>query len=195
MLIDANRTLVLASASPRRLALLRQIGVEPVIAPADIREYHHITADMDASALVRANAELKARAIAPQYPGALILAADTVVVLDGELLGKPIDDEEAARMLRRLSGRRHQVYTGLCLIDNAAGKTVSGADMTAVRFHELDDAEIAAYVQSGATADKAGSYGLQDAGGLFVAGVEGDHTTVIGLSLSLLRRLMRELSA
>lgn len=183
----------MASSSPRRLALLRQLGVAPLVWPAATEEYRELTPDRDPRALVIANAELKARAVAEEFPQALVIGADTVVFLDGELLGKPAGAEEARGMLRRLSGRAHQVYTGICLADTGQGRVVSGADRAEVWFQELAETEIDAYVKSGAPLDKAGAYGVQDGGGWFVRRIEGDYTTVVGLSFALLRTLLRQL--
>jgi len=192
-MLFANRQIVLASASPRRLEILRQIGIEPALCPVEAAEYKTLTESMDAEALVSANAALKARAAAPRYPNAVVLGADTVVVLDNTLYGKPAHKAEARDMLRSLSGKTHRVYTGICLIDTKKGQSIGGADICEVAFHHLSDPEIEAYLDTGEPLDKAGAYGIQGKGALLVEKINGDYYTVMGLSLSLLRRLSRVL--
>jgi septum formation protein len=190
----ANKKIVLASASPRRLELLRQIGVEPIVRPVETAEEQRLKGRGPAH-LVQANARMKARAavVACHDSGSIIIGADTVVMLGGRLFGKPGDVATAAAMLRELSGQRHSVYTGVCLIDTDSGYSVCGSNRTLVRFAELSEEEIARYVASGEPLDKAGAYGIQGKGGLFVESISGDYGTVVGLSLPLLARLAREL--
>jgi septum formation protein len=121
------------------------------------------------------------------------LGADTVVVLDEHILGKPADEKAAAEMLRMLSGRTHQVYTGLTLIDAARNVSVSHIEVTEVTFRELTDQEIAAYVDTGEPLDKAGAYGIQGRGALLVSGIRGCYFNVVGLPLAGLLRALREL--
>jgi septum formation protein len=185
-------TVVLASASPRRLDLLRHIGIEPVVEPADVDE----TLDdcVDVAAAVAGLAAAKARAIARNHPGerVLVLGADTLVVLDGEPLGKPADDAEARETLRRLSGREHQVMTGVAIIDAATGSDAGGVETTVVRFRALSDDEIDAYVATGEPLDKAGAYGIQGRAATFVEELVGDHSNVVGLPLALVQRLLEQ---
>lgn len=178
--------LILASRSPRRRALLHQIGLAFEVRPADTPEiWPERTAPGEA---VESLALEKAQAI--HAPGALVLGADTVVVLDGEVLGKPESPEHASSMLRRLSGRTHTVYTGLALRYHARKITAHAA--TAVTFAALSDAEIAQYVTSASPLDKAGAYGIQDdLGALLVARIDGEYTNVIGLPLRTLYETLR----
>ena len=118
-----------------------------------------------------------------------MLGADTIVELDGVIFGKPADREEARQMLQTLAGKTHRVYTGICLVDTKADKTVGGADMCEVTFAPLKEQEIEEYLDSGEPFDKAGAYGIQGRGALLVTRIEGDYNTVVGLSTSLLRRL------
>lgn len=194
MSLLTNRAVVLASASPRRLMLLRQIGIEPRVIAAEIQEIGP-RPGMPAGKLVMKNANLKALAVSKCIPkqDEWIIAADTVVALDNQLLGKPKGPEEARRMLRALSGRWHQVFSGLCLLDAQSGRRLSGYSTTKVHFSSLTDQEIAAYIATGEPRDKAGAYGMQGQASLFVDRIEGDYTTVVGLSLPLLRMMFRKL--
>ena len=174
--------LILASASPRRAALLREAGYdfevrpsragEPLFTGGDIGEY----------------VESLARRKAASVPGELVLGADTVVALDGEVLGKPADPDEAWAMLHRLSGRRHEVLTGVALREGMAIRW--GHARTEVTFRPLEPAEILRYVATGEPMDKAGAYAIQGGAAGFVESVVGDRDTVIGLPLALVRRLL-----
>ena len=191
----ANRKIVLASASPRRLELLRQINIEPLVHPVEIAEEQNLDGGGPAR-LVRLNARLKARAAAGCSPAddVIIIGADTVVVLNGRLFGKPANATQAAAMLRALSGKRHSVYTGVCLIDTAGSKSACGCSRALVSFAALNEEEIASYVATGEPLDKAGAYGIQGLGGLIVKAIRGDYSTVVGLSLPLLARLAQKLN-
>jgi septum formation protein len=188
-------TVVLASASPRRLELLRQIGIEPVVEPADVDET--LTDGVDVAAAVAGLAGTKARTVAARHQGEriLVLGADTLVVLDGEPLGKPTDEADARDMLGRLSGREHHVMTGVAIIDTATGTDVGGVETTVVRFRALSTDEIDAYVATGEPLDKAGAYGIQGGAAAFVEELVGDHSNVVGLPLPLVERLLGELIA
>lgn len=177
--------LVLASASPRRRDLLAHVGLVPDVRPSGADE---TWPGGDPGPAVEALARAKATAV--PAPGALVLAADTVVVLDGDVLGKPATEAEAGAMLRRLSGRTHTVYTGIALAHD--GRLVTDHRATRVTFADLSDAEIAAYVASGSPMDRAGAYGIQDdAGALFVTRVEGDYPAVVGLPLRAVYEAIR----
>ena len=178
--------LVLASASPRRRDLLARLGLTFEVRPSDADEtWPEALATGPAAEAV---ALRKARAA--HAPGALVLAADTVVVLDGDILGKPADDAEAARTLGRLSGRTHAVTTGLAL--RLDGRTATAHETTRVRFAALSADEITAYVATGSPRDKAGSYGIQDdLGALLVERIEGDYFNVVGLPLRRLYETLR----
>lgn len=182
---------VLASASPRRLELLARLGVEPVVVPPDIDE-RSLTGEA-AEAYVERLAIAKAAAVAdgPGVGDALVIAADTTVEIDGEILAKPTDGADAARMLRQLSGRVHRVHTGVAL---RRGSDLRHAVVTTmVRMAPVTDAEIAWYVATGEPLDKAGAYALQGAGGVYVAAVEGSVSNVVGLPLHQVVGLARSL--
>ena len=184
-----GRKVVLASASPRRLAILRQVGIEPEVCAVDIEEIKELSGNMDEEALTVRNATMKAQAAAEKYDDALVIAADTIVVLEGQIFGKPADEAEAKGMLSLLSGRVHQVYTGICLIDTRSGRSISGADICQVTFSRLSNQIIDEYVADGEPMDKAGAYAIQGKGALLVDKIDGDYYTVMGLSLTLLRQL------
>lgn len=185
----ADRQVVLASASPRRLEILRQIGIEPELCPVDIDEDNTISPQRDEEALVSENAARKAQAAAGRYTDAIIIGADTVVALDGVIFGKPADRAEARQMLEALSGHTHKVYSGVCLIDSRSGKSVGGASVCEVTFPRLKEREIEEYLDSGEPFDKAGAYAIQGRGALLVDHIDGDYYTVVGLPVALLRRL------
>jgi len=193
----AQRPLVLASASPRRAALLAQVGVAFEVRASDVPE----EADRpgrDAGEVAREHARAKALAVARQLPERLVLGADTVVVLGGEVLGKPAGREEARVMLRRLSGREHAVITAVALALGDAGRARlldEHAECTRVRFRELGAAEIEDYVASGEPLDKAGAYGIQGRGALLVRAIEGCYFNVVGLPLSSTWEMLVRLGA
>ena len=189
--MEGTPPLILASASPRRRELLHRLGLEPRIEPADIVEIPG--ADEAPAAYVERLAREKALAVAQLNPDALVVAGDTTVVLDGQFLEKPADAEGATEMLRRLSGRTHEVLTALAVVPpGASARVYSRVDRTAVTFRTISDDEIAGYVATGEPMDKAGAYGIQGMAGAFVSGIEGDYFTVVGLSLAGLVELMRD---
>ncbi len=179
--------LILASASPRRLELLKSLGISFEVCPADVDEHISLRADRAVCSLSRRKAEA-ARQI---HPHRWILAADTLVSVDGVILGKPGDPAEACRMLRSLSGRTHQVYTGVTVI-TPEGTAFTGLDASDVTFDPLEDGEIQAYVDSGEPMDKAGAYAIQGGAAKWVSRLEGSPSGVIGLPLYLVRRLLAE---
>jgi septum formation protein len=182
---------VLASASPRRVALLRQAGAEFTVAdPGPDRPW---PGGAEARHGVRALALEKARRVAARRPGAVVVGADTVVVLRGRRLDKPRDAEEARAMLARLQGRTHEVWTGLAVVAGAEQRTA--AECTRVSFARLSAEEIAAYVRSGEPLDKAGAYGIQGLAGPFVRRIQGDYHNVVGLPLARLRLLLVEFAS
>jgi septum formation protein len=182
--------LVLASASPRRRELLGRLGLTPEVRPMDVDESAR-PGEVGADLAVRL-ASVKATAATDPRSGRdeVVLAADTVVVLDGTTLGKPRDRREAAAMLRALSGRTHEVTTGVAVVRAPLSATVRVT--TAVTFRAVTDDEIGWYVATGESDDKAGAYGLQGAGAAFVARLEGSDTNVIGLPLAETVALLRE---
>jgi septum formation protein len=178
------RTLVLASASPRRRELLSRLGVAFTVRPADLDERPH--PGEGPRALVGRLARAKADAVTdPARPPEVVLAADTIVDVDGDILSKPADRDEAAAMLGRLSGRQHRVHTGVAV--GPAQIVVS----TTVRFVPLDRADIDWYVATGEADDKAGAYAVQGIGGAFVADVHGSWSNVVGLPLAETVALLR----
>jgi septum formation protein len=180
--------LVLASASPRRVALLRQAGARfTVLDPGPDRPW---PGKAEPRHGVRALALDKARRVAARRPGAVVIGADTVVVLRGQRLGKPRDVEEARAMIARLHGRTHEVWTGLALV--CAGEQRTAAEVTRVSWMRLTAEEIAVYARSGEPLDKAGGYGIQGLAGQFVRKIDGDYFNVVGLPLARLRVLLSE---
>lgn len=182
-------TLVLASASPRRSELLRAAGIAFEALAVDIDETP--LADERPEAHVRRLAEQKARTAYARRPDAAVLGADTTVVVDDRILGKPRDADDAAAMLRLLSGREHQVLTAVCVITAAAVVEVA---CTRVWFSTLSDQEIAWYVASGEPMDKAGAYAIQGLASRFVTRIEGSYSNVVGLPVDLVYRLLTESS-
>jgi len=182
--------IILASASPRRRELLRQIGIDFTVDPADVDE-RVLPGESPEAYAVRVALD-KARIAAQRAGTGVVIAADTIVVLDNVILGKPSDDEDAERMLMMLSGRTHQVITGIAIMDPAAGKTLTRTSTTNVRFRELSPDEIRWYVRTGEPLDKAGAYGIQEKGSLFISRIEGCYFNVVGLPLSLLGEMLLE---
>lgn len=180
--------IILASKSPRRIELLRGLGLSPEIIPANVSEALD-AARKPPSLIVTTLAERKARAV-PAQNDALVIAADTLVFLDEEPLGKPAGETQARAMLRRLSGRAHFVYTGIAV--RRGEQCVCRAEKTAVFFRELSDEEIERYLATGEPFDKAGAYGIQGRGALLVDSIDGDYFNVVGLPLSALFVLIRE---
>ncbi len=183
--------IILASKSPRRRALLEQMGVRDfrIITP-DIDE--HMDRALPPAELVRQISLEKAQAVAAQAdPNTVVIAADTVVALDGAVLGKPADEEEAFRMLSLLSGNRHQVYTGLTVLRGE--QVFSQWEETAVTFRPLTAEEIEAYIATGEPMDKAGAYGIQGYGSLLIEGISGDYYNVMGLPVCRLGQILGQL--
>lgn len=181
--------LVLASASPRRADLLDILGLAHEAIPADVDET--LLPGEAPEAHVERLARAKALAVARHRPDALVVGGDTVVVLEGEVLGKPVRRQEAVAMLMRLAGREHRVHSGLALV--APGGTVrSAVSTTRVRFRDFDEAVARRYVSTGEPLDKAGSYGIQGMGAALVDSIEGDYHTVVGFPVATLVRLLEE---
>lgn len=187
---NGTMEIILASGSPRRRELLERMGV---------REFTVMSPDADESLeeglppaeQVERLSRRKAEAVAAQAGAdALIIAADTVVALDGAILGKPADEEEAFRMLSALSGVRHQVYTGVTVTRN--GKTLTRHEVTSVDFRALEAEEVELYIATGECMDKAGSYGIQGYGALLIEGINGDYYNVVGLPVVCLARMLKE---
>lgn len=185
--------IILASSSPRRLDLLRQIGIEPEVIPSHVSEEILDNEGPEDAALRLAKA--KAIEVSRLLEAGLVIAADTIVVVDGVHLGKPINEVDAGRMLRLLSGRSHSVITGLAVIDAATKELKSTLVRTIVRFKPLTDDEIDAYVATGDPLDKAGSYGIQGRAAAFVEGIDGCYSNVVGLPLSELSDMLKIFNA
>ncbi|MET9857583.1 nucleoside triphosphate pyrophosphatase [Streptomyces sp. NPDC006450] len=188
-----RHALVLASASPARLNLLRQAGLAPHVIVSGFDE-DALTADSPAE-LALALAEAKAAVVAAldEAAGSLVIGCDSVLELDGEALGKPADAEEATARWKSMRGRAGVLRTGHCVIDTASGAKVSATASTTVRFGEPTDAEVAAYVASGEPLHVAGAFTLDGLSAPFIEGIDGDHGNVIGISMPLLRSLLGEL--
>ncbi len=178
--------LILASASQRRVALLSERGYAFRAVPADADE--SVVGAETAEAYVRRVALLKARAVQALMPDDVILAADTTVVVDGDMLGKPEGDDDARRMLARLSGRGHVVMTGVAVVSGVREATVVVS--STVRFRPLTPADLDWYVATGEPADKAGAYAVQGLGGRFVEAVEGSYSSVVGLPMAEVTSLL-----
>ncbi|MGI9174407.1 MAG: Maf family protein [Rhodothermales bacterium] len=182
---------VLASGSPRRRRLLEGLGLAFEVVVSDVEET--VDPALSPEAMVQHLAQKKAAAVAASHPEALTLGADTIVVLEGDVLGKPAHEAEARAMLRGLSGATHEVYTGIALLHPRSNRCQTSYEATRVTFGALTDQEIDAYVASGSPMDKAGGYGIQDDhGALFVARIDGDYYNVVGLPLHRLYRLLRD---
>jgi len=179
--------LILASESPRRKQYLALLTSDFDVVRSDAPETDEGTPEER----VEANARAKATAVAVVRDG-VIVGADTVVEVDGDVLGKPTSAEGARRMLHRLSGRAHRVLTGLCVVNTQTGAERSAVEETVVRFRKLTDAEIEGYLETGEAWDKAGAYGIQGRAAPFVEGILGDYYNVVGLPLCRLSLLLRE---
>lgn len=177
--------IVLASSSPRRKELLQTAGINFEI---DVEGIDEVPQGDTPEEKVCSIAAQKCRPVAVRRPNDCVIGADTVVSVDGDILGKPHDREDAENMLRRLSGREHTVYTGVCI--SAHGKETVFSEATKVKFFELTDKEIADYVLSGEPMDKAGAYGIQGLGCTLVEGIGGDYFNVVGLPVA---RVVREI--
>ncbi|HEV8524497.1 MAG TPA: Maf family protein [Terriglobales bacterium] len=183
-----NSKLILASASPRRAELLRNAGIEFEVVPAQVRESRQPGESPEE--LVRRLAQEKAQSVAMRELSRLVLGADTEVVIEGEVLGKPGDAEDAARMLRRLSGRSHLVTTGVCLLGPGVADTRT--ETTLVSFDQLSEDEIRDYIASGEPMDKAGAYAIQGIASRWITRLEGCYFNVVGLPVPLVYRMLQE---
>ena len=178
---------VLASASPRRRELLRRLVADFDVIPSTVDERLPPGPLVDAVARL---AEEKARAVAATRADGVVLGADTIVVVDGDVLGKPADRDDAVAMLRRLRGRVHEVLTGVAVVDVAGGRPFTGTEVTRVLMAQYPEDLVARYVASGAPLDKAGGYAIQDLAGALVESIAGSYTNVVGLPLELTARLL-----
>ena len=177
--------LILASASPRRSELLRQLALDFTVVPSDAPEVHDD--QLTAREVSQITAHRKARAVAKKYPDALVLGADTLVYLGTTLFGKPANLEDAHRMLKQLAGRTHEVVTAICLLNLRHHRQKLFFESTAVTFRPLNAAQIRTYISRVNTLDKAGAYAIQEAGDLIVEKISGSYTNVVGLPVEKLR--------
>ena len=182
--------LILASASPRRTDLLGLIGVEHTVLPAHVDETSGVPDEPGAH--VCALAERKALALTEDYPGSVVLGADTIVFHNGDILGKPRDAAHARKLVRRLAGSSHEVYSGVALAGPEGCRVHSGFEVTRVRFRALDEEDIRRYVATGEPMDKAGAYGIQGYGATLVEKVDGCYFNVMGLPLARLVLMLAE---
>jgi septum formation protein len=187
--IELHPMLILASASPRRQELLRNAGIPFEVQPADIPE--DVLPGEGAQECAERLARDKALAIAEKRPRDVVLGADTVVVIDGQILGKPANAADAARMLRMLSAREHEVITGVCLV--ASGQWSLASETTRVTMSAIGDVEIADYIASGEPMDKAGAYAVQGVASRWIPRIEGDYSNVVGLPVALVSRMLHQL--
>jgi septum formation protein len=182
--------LILASSSPRRRDLLSSLGLQFHVVPAELLEIpapHEAARDF----AVRV-AEKKALVVGTKHPRAWVIGADTIVVVESEILGKPLDRADAKRMLQRLANREHQVLTGYVLLQVASGKKLKGVEETRVKINALEQQEIEWYINTGEPFDKAGGYAIQGKGAFMVEWIKGSYTNVVGLPLCQLIRLFKE---
>lgn len=177
--------ILLASASPRRFELLSMTGIAFEVCSPQVDENEMGAPD----AVVQKLARKKARAALQTHPGRAVLAADTLVYAKGEVLGKPRDAQDALRMLQLLEGDAHDVYTGVCLID-ASGREQLGMDRTRVHFTRMSREEMEAYIACGEPFDKAGAYAIQGRAGMYISGIEGSYSNVVGLPLHLVKAFL-----
>lgn len=193
MPFSSTAKFILASASPRRQELLRSVGLKFKTVPAHVNE-DHIRGESPRQH-VRRLAQEKALLISRKHPQAWVLGADTIVVIDGLILGKPKNKTQAREMLGRLSGRRHTVFTGFTLANNAAGLIKTKVVQSAVRFKKISAGEMEWYISSAEPYDKAGGYAMQGKGAYFIKSIRGSYTNVIGLPLGEVLETLKKLEA
>lgn len=185
------RKIILASTSPRRQELLKRIGLRFTIEPSDYEE--DMTLDLPPRELAKFLSRGKAEAVAKRHKNAVVIGADTFVVFRNKLMGKPHSPAEAKKMLRMLSGKTNSIVTGLTVIDTASGKRISRSSEAKVSFRKMTAGEINGYVRSGEPLDKAGAYGVQDIGSIFIRKIEGDYSSILGLPVGTLTNILRQL--
>ena len=183
------RKIILASGSPRRRELLKDLGIEFEIYKPDVDE-SRLENERPEDLCLRLS-RLKAKSGAERFPDSIIIAADTIVVIDNKILGKPKDREDAFNMLKILQGREHEVITGVSVAQNE--KIISHAEHTLVKFIELSDSEIREYISCGESDDKAGAYAIQGRGAALIEGINGDYFNVVGLPLCSLSKMLKKI--
>lgn len=186
---NQHRSIILASSSPRRKELLAGLGLEFTVIPSDVSE--EIENNCSPEEMVKLLAQRKAEAVARQIDQGLVIGADTIVVLEGEVLGKPRDKVDAFSMLTRLQGREHEVYSGISIVDAKTNEYETGFQSTKVRMRSLNDLEVTQYIATDEPMDKAGAYAIQGLGATLVEGINGDYFTVVGLPLALTAKYLR----
>lgn len=184
------RTIILASASPRRKKLLKQLGLDFKVIPSEIDE--KLNARLHPRKQVEVLSVQKAEAVAVKAKNALVIGADTMVAFDGEVIGKPKDEREARRMLKRLSGRKHSVITAFTIIDTVVKKSVTKSVETNVWFGKMNEADIKSYIAKDKPFDKAGAYGIQGLGAVFVERIDGEYSGAVGLPLYTLAKELKK---
>lgn len=184
------RKIILASSSPRRKKLLEQLGLTIKVIPSNIDE--KLNPRLKPQSQVETLSLQKAQAITPSFPDAIIIAADTLVSIGEDILGKPTSLLDAKRMLKKLSGKTHAVYTGFTIIDTKSKKSITDSEKTLVTFKKLSDKEIASYIKKEHPLDKAGSYGVQGVGAVLVERIEGDFFNVVGLPVAKLTQTLKK---
>lgn len=188
-----NKKIILASGSPRRREILENIGLDFSVSVSNADESAVSPEGIPVGIYVQELAMLKAAASAKTAErGALVIGADTVVSLDGKILTKPTDENDAFEMLTALSGKTHEVYTGICVTDTSDMKSVCRSACTKVTFSPLTEKIVSAYIQTGEPSDKAGAYGIQGKGALLVEKIDGDYFNVVGLPVKLLSEILRD---
>ena len=188
--MNIQKKIILASSSPRRQFLFRQIGFDFEVVPSNFEEVFDTSMSPQENALGLSKA--KAFDIAGKFQNAFVVGADTIVVLNGDIMGKPTDDSDALLMLKKLSGMEHIVYTGFTIVDRPSNKFISEIESTAVKFRDLNHEEIINYIKSGSPADKAGAYGIQEWIGLAgIISIEGSYFNVMGLPVQKLYAELR----
>ena len=188
-MFQLKHPLILASGSPRRKEILNTMGLSYIVDVSDTDESYIAAPE----AMVLELSKRKALAVAAKHENSIILAADTLVFGGNAVLGKPRNAQHAKQMLRDLSDDWHSVYTGVTIINTCSGKVLSRADMTRVHFVHLSNEEIDAYVATGECNDKAGAYGIQGMGGMFIDKIEGSYSNVVGLPMALVRNMLLEI--
>jgi septum formation protein len=187
--VDTIRTIILASSSPRRKELLEGLNLPFATHPSD--EDESVPEGTEPTEMVEILSLRKAKSVAARYHDGLVIGSDTIVVCDDEVLGKPADDNDAARMLSTIQGRSHFVYTGVAIVDAATGLSQVAHRKTEVYVKPLDAETIRRYIQTGEPRDKAGSYAIQGLGATLVERINGDYFTVVGLPVGLLCEMLQ----
>jgi len=185
------RKIILASSSSRRKQILEQVGLNFIVEVSDYEEKS--IPGVSPSEFVETLSLEKANVVAKNHNDAIIIGADTIVVLDNQILGKPKTKQDAREMLKKLSGNTHSVFTGFTIIDTVNKRTITNHVETKIRFKNLSEEEILAYIETGEPMDKAGAYGVQDRGALFVEHIEGDYSSVMGLPIVKIFEILKEL--